>query len=149
MEADRKPTLMAVMTQREVARNMAAQPGDMSLLSVAVQLYSSPRIIAAVPPRAFRPAPKVTSAIVRLDVLPRPALALDSIDAFFTLARAGFSAPRKQIHNCLQRGLSITRTSAEAMLSAADIDPRRRPQTLSIPDWGRLYAAYRLRYPEP
>ena len=59
LEADRKPTLMAVMTQREVARNMAAQPGDMSLLSVAVQLYSAPRIIAAVPPRAFRPAPKV------------------------------------------------------------------------------------------
>ena len=149
LESDRKPTLMAVMTQREVARNMAAQPGDMSLLSVAVQLYSKPRIIASVPPRAFRPAPKVTSAIVRLDVLSRPALALDSIDAFFTLARAGFSAPRKQIHNCLQRGLSITRAAAEAMLADADIDPRRRPQTLSIPDWGRLYAAYRLRYPEP
>lgn len=140
---------MVVMTQREVARNMAAQPGDMSLLSLAVQLYSKPRIIATVPPRAFRPAPKVKSAIVRLDVLPRPALPIDSTDAFFTLARAAFSAPRKQIHNCLQRGLSLTRPDAEAILSHAAIDPRRRPQTLSIPDWGRLYAAYRLRYPEP
>ena len=149
LEAARKPALMALMVQREVARNMAAQPGDMSLLSVAVQLYSNPRIIASVPPRAFRPAPKVTSAIVRLDVLPRPALALDSIDAFFTLARAAFSAPRKQIHNCLQRGLAVPRSHAEAILSDAAIDPRRRPQTLSIPDWGRLYAAYRLRYPEP
>ena len=148
LEAEHKPTLMVVMVQREVARNMTAAPGEMSLLSVATQLYGKPRIIASVPPRAFRPAPKVTSAIVRIDVFPKPALPLDSIDAFFTLVRAGFSAPRKQIHNCLQQGLSIPRTESEAVLSAAGIDPRRRPQTLSLDDWGSLYAAWRLRYPE-
>ena len=148
LEAQHKPTLMVVMVQREVARNMTAAPGDMSLLSVATQLYGKPRIVSSVPPRAFRPAPKVTSAIVRIDVIPEPALPIDSIDAFFTLARAGFSAPRKQIHNCLQQGLSISRAEAEAMLSDALIDPRRRPQTLSLDDWGDLYAAWRLRYPE-
>ena len=148
LEAEHKPTLMVVMVQREVARNMTAAPGDMSLLSVATQLYGKPRIVASVPPRAFRPAPKVTSAIVRIDVFPKPAIALDSIDAFFTLTRAGFSAPRKQIHNCLQQGLSIPRSEAESILSAANIDPKRRPQTLSLEDWGSLYAAWRLRYPE-
>ena len=148
LEAERKPTLMVVMVQREVARNMTAAPGDMSLLSVATQLYGKPRIVASVPPRAFRPAPKVTSAIVRIDVYPQPALALDSINAFFTLVRAGFSAPRKQIHNCLQQGLAIPRIESEAVLSAAGIDPKRRPQTLSLDDWGSLYAAWRLRYPE-
>lgn len=148
LEAKHKPILMVVMVQREVARNMTAAPGAMSLLSVATQLYGKPRIVASVPPRAFRPAPKVTSAIVRIDVFPKPALPVESIDAFFTLARAGFSAPRKQIHNCLQQGLSISRAEAEAMLSDALIDPRRRPQTLSLDDWGSLYAAWRLRYPE-
>ncbi len=148
LEATHKPTLMVVMVQREVARNMTAAPGDMSLLSVATQLYGSPRIIAGVPSRAFRPAPKVTSAIVRIDVYPEPALPLDSIDAFFTLVRAGFSAPRKQVHNCLQQGLSLSRHDAESILAHAGIDPRRRPQTLSIEDWGSLYAAWRLRYPE-
>ena len=148
LEAQHKPTLMVVMVQREVARNMTASPGDMSLLSVATQLYGKPRIIASVPPRAFRPAPKVTSAIVRIDVFPGPAIPLDSIDAFFTLVRAGFSAPRKQIHNCLQQGLSIPRIESEALLSAAGVDPRRRPQTLSLDDWGSLYAAWRLRYPD-
>ena len=148
LEAAHKPTLMVVMVQREVARTMTASPGDMSLLSVATQLYGKPRIVASVPPRAFRPAPKVTSAIVRIDVLPEPALPLDSINTFFTLARAGFSAPRKQVHNCLQQGLSVTRDEAEAMLSDAGIDPKRRPQTLSLDDWGSLYAAWRLRYPE-
>ena len=148
LEARHKPTLMVVMVQREVARNMTAAPGEMSLLSVATQLYGKPRIVSSVPPRAFRPAPKVTSAIVRIDVFPEPALPLDSIDSFFTLVRAGFSAPRKQIHNCLQQGLAIPRTESEAVLSAAGIDPRRRPQTLSLDDWGSLYAAWRLRYPE-
>ena len=148
LEAEHKPSLMVVMVQREVARNMTAEPGDMSLLSVATQLYGKPRIVGSVPPRAFRPAPKVTSAVVRIDVFPQPALSLDSIDAFFTLVRAGFSAPRKQVHNCLQQGLSVSRAEAEAMLSDASIDPRRRPQTLSLDDWGDLYAAWRLRYPD-
>ncbi len=148
LEAEHKPALMVIMVQREVARNMTAKPGDMSILSVATQLYGKPRIVASVPSRAFRPAPKVTSAIVRIDVYPHPALALDSIDAFFTLVRAGFSAPRKQVHNCLQQGLSIPRDEAETMLAEAGIDPRRRPQTLSLDDWGNLYAAWRLRYPE-
>jgi 16S rRNA (adenine1518-N6/adenine1519-N6)-dimethyltransferase len=148
LEAAHKPALMVIMVQREVARNLTAKPGDMSILSVATQLYGKPRIVASVPPRAFRPAPKVTSAIVRIDVYPQPALALDSIDAFFTLVRAGFSAPRKQVHNCLQQGMSIPRDEAETMLSEAGIDPKRRPQTLSLADWGSLYAAWRLRYPE-
>ena len=148
LEAERKPTLMVVMVQREVARSMTAAPGGMSLLSVATQLYGKPRIVASVPPRAFRPAPKVTSAVVRIDVFSQPALSHDSIDDFFTLVRAGFSAPRKQIHNCLQKGLSIPRMDAEAMLSRAGIDASRRPQTLSVAEWGSLYAAWRLRYPD-
>ncbi|MDE2687248.1 MAG: 16S rRNA (adenine(1518)-N(6)/adenine(1519)-N(6))-dimethyltransferase RsmA [Chloroflexota bacterium] len=153
LEAKRQPTMMVVMVQREVARNMTAAPGGMTLLSVATQLYGKPRIVGSVPPRAFRPAPKVTSAIVRIDVYSRLALDLDSADAFFTLVRAGFSAPRKQIHNCLQNGLTqngltITRVDAEDVLQHANIDPKRRPQTLSLDEWGDLYAAWRLRYPE-
>lgn len=146
LEVAHKPTLMVVMVQREVARSMTAEPGDMSLLSVSTQLYSKPRIIASVPPRAFRPAPKVTSAIVQMEVLARPAIDLDSTEAFFRLVRAGFSAPRKQIHNCLQQGLGIPRLEVDAMLKQAEIDGRRRPQTISIAEWGRLYAAHRLRY---
>ena len=74
---------MVVLVQKEVAQNMTASPGKMGLLSVATQLYGSPRIVASVPPGAFRPAPKVTSALVRIDVYPEPALKLDSIDHFF------------------------------------------------------------------
>ena len=141
LEESHSPGLMVFMVQREVARSMAASPGGMTLLSVMVQLYGEARIVGYAPPRAFRPAPKVTSAIVRVRVLPRPALDLDSTDRFIDLVKAGFSAPRKQIRNCLRQGLGVSAECAEAMLARAGIDPTRRPQTLSIPEWGRLYAS--------
>ncbi len=142
LEAGRKPTIMVVMVQREVAQNMTAAPGDMGLLSVATQLYGSPRIVAYVSPGSFRPAPRVTSAIVRIDVYPKPALELDSVEAFFRLARAGFSAPRKQLRNCLSHGLSIPPETAQAMLIDAGIDPRRRAETLSLQEWSSLYKIF-------
>ena len=141
LEAEHKPELMVVMVQREVARKIAAAPGDMGLVSVAVQLYGRPRIVSYVPPRAFRPAPKVTSAILRIDLYPRPALDLDT-EKFFQLVRAGFSAPRKQLRNCLRDGLSLSAESADAILLGAGIDPTRRPQTVSIEEWGSLYSEW-------
>ncbi len=143
LETQHSPESMVFMVQREVARSMAAAPGGMTLLSVMVQLYGEARIVGYAPPRAFRPVPKVTSAIVKVRVLPQPALTLDSTDRFMDLVKAGFSAPRKQIRNCLRHGLSLSGEEADAILTRAGIDPKRRPQTLSIPDWGRLYAAYR------
>ena len=89
LEMDDGPRLMVVMVQREVARSMTAASGGMSLLSVATQLYGRPRVVAIVPPRAFRPAPKVTSAIVRIDVYDRPALRLNSERDFFRLVEGG------------------------------------------------------------
>ena len=139
LEAEHKPELMVVMVQREVARKIAAAPGDMGLVSVAVQLYGRPRIVSYVPPRAFRPAPKVTSAIVRIDVYPEPALDLDSEAHFFELVRAGFSAPRKQLRNCFRDGLSLDTGSVDMMLLRAGIDPKRRAQTVSIDEWGAVY----------
>ena len=137
-----KPELMVVMVQREVARNMVAVPGDMGILSVAVQLYGRPRMLFPVPPRAFRPMPKVTSAVVRIDVYEKPAVDFDSEDQFFRLVKAGFSAPRKQVHNCLKLGLDLAAEEVAEMLDKAGIDPMRRPGTLSMPEWGRLYSVF-------
>ena len=132
LEMDGGPSLMVVMVQREVARSMSAAPGGMSLLSVATQLYGRPRVVASVPPRAFRPAPNVTSAIVRIDVYERPALRLRSERDFFDLVRAGFSARRKQLRNALSQGLSLPPSQVEELLSRAGIDPKRRAETLDL-----------------
>jgi 16S rRNA (adenine1518-N6/adenine1519-N6)-dimethyltransferase len=143
LTAERKPTLLVFMVQREVARTMAAEPGDMGLLSVMVQLYGSVKVAFSVPPRAFRPAPKVTSAVVRIDVFDEPALKLHSEDGFFDLVIAGFSAPRKQIRNSLKNGLKVTGEVASDLLDAAYIDPKRRPETLSVDEWGQVYDQWR------
>ncbi len=143
LEAAHKPGLMVVMVQREVAQEMSARPGKMGLLSVATQLYGKPHIVCYVPPKAFRPAPKVTSAVVRIDVYDRPAVPIDSEEAFFRLVKAGFSAPRKQVHNCLRRGLDISPEATDSMLEQAGIDRTRRAQTLSMAEWDRLYGAFR------
>ncbi len=144
LEAPRPPDLMVVMVQREVAERMTAPPGRMSLLSVGVQLYGEPKVVCHVPPRAFRPPPKVTSTVVRIDVRPRPVLELRSGEEFFEVVRAGFSSPRKQLRNTLRQGLSLEEGGADEILSTACVDARRRPQTLDLAEWGRVYEAFRL-----
>ncbi len=142
LEATHKPTTLVVMVQREVGQEMTAPPGKMGILSVATQVYGSARIVTSVPPKAFRPSPNVTSAVVRIDTYSEPLVAFDSADTFFTLVRAGFSAPRKQIHNSLKNGLEIGSEQVMALLHSAGISPTRRAQTLSIDEWRDLYREY-------
>jgi 16S rRNA (adenine1518-N6/adenine1519-N6)-dimethyltransferase len=134
---------MIVMLQAEVAQSIAAPPGRMSLLSVGVQFYAQARVLFYVPPRAFHPPPKVRSAVIRLDVRPEPAVAVDDRQAFFHLVQAGFAAPRKQLRNALALGLGIDPASARGLLDTANIDPSRRAQTLRLDEWGCLYRAWR------
>jgi 16S rRNA (adenine1518-N6/adenine1519-N6)-dimethyltransferase len=139
LESDCRPSSAAVLVQMEVAREMCAEPPRMSLLSLAVQLYGAPRLVRQVRPGSFNPPPKVTSAVVAIDVFGRPAEGVDDPAAFFRVARAGFSAPRKQLRNSLANGLAIASVHAEALLTRASIDPRRRAETLSMAEWAALY----------
>ena len=138
LESDCRPTKAAVLVQLEVARQLCAKPGDMSLASLGVQLFGVPRIVRRVPPGAFNPPPKVTSAVIAIDVFDEPAAGVTDVRAFFRVARAGFSAPRKQLRNALANGLGIAPRDAEAMLGAAGVDSKRRAETLSVEEWARL-----------
>ncbi len=142
LEYHHKPTTLVVMVQKEVGLEMTASPGKMGILSVATQVYGRARIVTSVPPRAFRPSPNVTSAVVRIDTYAEPAVAFESAEGFFTLVRAGFSAPRKQIHNSLKNGLDVDPDEVMALLRNAGISPTRRAQTLSMDEWGDLYREY-------
>ena len=143
LESSPPPSLALFMVQREVAESMTATPGRMGLLSVATQFYAEAKIVCSVPPSAFRPPPKVRSAVVRLDVRQEPAVRVADRDEFFNVVRAGFSAPRKQLHNSLSHGLGIEAASAQEVLEQAGIDERRRPATLSLEEWAALYLAWR------
>jgi 16S rRNA (adenine1518-N6/adenine1519-N6)-dimethyltransferase len=143
LESAQPPARMIVMVQAEVGQSIAAPPGRMSLLSVSVQFYAQARVLFYVPPRSFRPPPKVRSAVIRLDVRPQPAVAVDDRQAFFQLVQAGFAAPRKQLRNALALGLGIDPPSARSLLDTANIDASRRAQTLTLDEWGQLYRAWR------
>ncbi|MSQ40279.1 MAG: ribosomal RNA small subunit methyltransferase A [Dehalococcoidia bacterium] len=143
LEASHKPQLLVVMLQREVVQQMVAPPGKRSLLSVAIQFYGQPRVVGLVPPRAFRPPPKVTSAIVSIRVLPQPAVEVDSVEGFFGVVRGGFSAPRKQLRNALHYGLGLSPLQSEALLLKAGVTPTRRAETLTLEEWAGLYRASR------
>jgi len=141
LEASAKPELMLVMVQKEVAETIVAKPGEMSLLSVSVQFYGEPRIIGYVPAECFYPAPKVDSAIVRIDPYPQPPIADEG--GFFDLVRAGFTAPRKQILNSLAQGLGVAKAEVLSLLETAGIVSQRRAETLTLEEWARLWQVFK------
>jgi len=139
LESANPPRLIVVMVQYEVAQRIVAEPGDLSLLGVSIQFYGKPKIITHVPARAFYPAPKVDSAILRIDMKDEIPLTREQRDSFFRLVQAGFSERRKQLHNSLTHRLHRKDMEVRATLQAANIDPSRRAETLSIEDWLRLW----------
>ena len=142
LEATAKPKRIVAMVQAEVAESIVAKPGSMSLLAVSVQLYGEPRILFRVAPSAFYPPPKVRSAVVRIEVSPRLRADVRDAEAFFRVARAGFSTKRKQLRNALANGLGIEGTAASRLLERAQIDPTLRAQALSLDQWAALAKAW-------
>ena len=136
LEAGHKPSLMVVMVQEEVARNIVAEPGRRSMLSLAVQVYGKPSMVCRVLPTSFYPRPKVSSAVVAIEVYAKPLV--QKVDAFFRVARAGFTAPRKQLHNSLALGLDMSVDQVKRALEGVGIDGRRRAGTLTIEEWDNI-----------
>jgi 16S rRNA (adenine1518-N6/adenine1519-N6)-dimethyltransferase len=137
LEAAPPPTRAVVLVQWEVAQRICAQPGDLSLLAVSVQYYARPQLVERVPASAFRPAPQVDSAILRLDVQPQPSVEIPP-EIFFPVVRAGFGQKRKQLLNSLTAGLGRPKSEIIGALACAAIDPTRRAETLDLPEWAAL-----------
>ena len=139
MQAELRPSLMVIMMQEEVARDVTAKQGAMGFLAVSLRLFSIPRMICRVPADSFYPVPRVDSAVVRFDILPRPAVDVGDVEGFLELLHAGFKAPRKQLHNSLAIGLELEPAEADEILKRAGIDSHRRPGTLTLDEWAALY----------
>lgn len=138
LENEPKPRRVVLTVQKEVAQRICAQPGDLSLLALSVQIYGKPRSVAHIPAEAFFPAPKVDSAVLCMDIYASPLIKEELREPFFKLIKAGFSQKRKTLRNSLSSGLHISPTDAADLLTRADIDPQRRAETLSIEEWERL-----------
>ncbi len=136
IDAHRRADLFAdatLMLQKEVVDRIVAGPGtkDYGLLSIFIALVARASRILTLPPGAFRPAPKVTSAVVRLDFLPadvRPPVPAP----FEGMVRALFTARRKTVANGLKAPAQQARVNVADALAAAGIAPAARPETLSV-----------------
>jgi 16S rRNA (adenine1518-N6/adenine1519-N6)-dimethyltransferase len=137
-EAQPPPRSLTIMLQREVAERIAAEPPEMSILSVAVQFYGAPRILFRVGGGAFIPAPNVESAVVHIETHDPP-LPREDRKGFFRVVTAGFAQRRKQLVNSLSTGLMLHREVIIAALDAAGVASTLRPERLTVAEWVRVY----------
>ena len=143
----RRPPLVVVLVQEEVARRIVATaaneraPRERGYLSVFVESFAEARIVRRVPPRAFRPPPRVSSAVVALRTRERPAFAPLDERAFLRFVSDVFRHRRKQLRSALGHEAGIDRERAERALQETGIDPRRRAEELSVAQWVALATA--------
>ena len=97
LDSQNKPRRIVLTIQKEVAERICAEPGDLSLLALSVQIHGKPQITAHIPAQAFFPAPKVDSAVLRVDIFPAPRIDPKHMDNFFKLLKAGFGQKRKTL----------------------------------------------------
>ena len=142
LEAKMKPARVVLTVQKEVAERICAEPGEMNLLALGVQVYGKPEVRLGIPAAAFYPVPEVDSAVLRIELFSEPAVPHSRMGEFFVLAKAGFSQKRKTLRNSLSGGMKLPASRVEGLLEKAGIDPQRRAETLSIPEWARLTNIY-------
>jgi len=149
---DRIP-LMVLMFQKEVGERFAARPGSRNsgVLSVAAQNFYEVKVQQLLKPGAFRPSPKVDSAVLEFHRLPSPVVAFageEEFQRFLSLVRAAFAHRRKTLENSLAMeigkiswagGQALSKAVLKERLGALGIDGGRRAETLTIEEFGRLY----------
>jgi 16S rRNA (adenine1518-N6/adenine1519-N6)-dimethyltransferase len=135
---------LILMLQKEVAQRIVAKPGtkDYGVLSVLLQLYTTPTIEMVLPPECFSPRPRVDSALVRLILHEQPREDVRDEEAFRRVVRACFGHRRKRLKNALRSILpeGSGTHEIEGMMISLGIDPGRRAETLNLQEFARLTA---------
>ena len=143
MTVENKPSIAVLLVQKEVAERIAAEAGNMSVLSVSVQIFAEAELDIEVPRQFFTPPPKVDSQVVVLRTRDNPLITSEDQRDFFRIVKAGFSAKRKKLRSSLSGGLGIDKSVAEELLKNAGISPDARAEDLAIEDWKKLLKEWR------
>jgi 16S rRNA (adenine1518-N6/adenine1519-N6)-dimethyltransferase len=138
LEQPEPPRRLSLVVQREVAERWTTS-GDWSLATLAVSALAEPELRFIIPAGAFWPRPQVDSALVTLEVRDQPAIDVADLSLFFRFAERLFQFRRKQLGASLVR---LGHAGAAERLAALDIEPARRPQTLSLSEWARIYREF-------
>ena len=136
-------TSLTVMVQKEAADRLAAVPGTRasSAISCAVNYYAASKLMFTAAPGSFYPAPKVTSAVVRMDIRPTPAVQVEDEAGYFALVRAAFGQRRKTAANSIASGLGMSKDTVTAAIEAVGMDARIRPEALTLEDFAKIQRA--------
>ncbi len=138
LEIKNLPQDIFLIIQKEVGERICSKPGDMSILSVAVQYYASPKVLLKIPRGCFVPSPKVDSVLIR--IAPK---GIAKNEEFFKVVKAGFSHPRKQLISNLNKELQVDREVIKKWLEDNNLKPGERAEVLSIPQWESLTVLYK------
>ena len=133
---------ITIMVQKEVADRMKAEPGtkDYGALSLAVQYYAEPYLVANVPPNCFIPRPNVGSAVIRLTRHEQPPVQVADEKLMFRLIRAAFNQRRKALANSLNNSpeLFFPKEQIQEAIAALDVSPSVRGEALSLEQFAQL-----------
>ena len=132
-------TAITVMVQKEAAQRICAPVGsrESGAVTVSVNYYAEPSLQFHVSAGSFMPAPKVDSAVIRLDVRKEPPVITDE-EKFFRVVKAAFSQRRKVISNSLSSGLKMSKDEINEVLAAANVPSNARAEKLSLDDFAAI-----------
>ena len=135
---------VTVMVQKEAGERLCAEPGtrECGAVSAAVWYYSVPRMLFTVKPGAFRPRPKVTSCVIRLEIREKPAAETDA-DLLFRVVRAAFGQRRKTAVNALSSLLGISKQTAADAVAETGLAPEVRAEQITLDAFAALAEALR------
>lgn len=131
---------LTVMVQKEAADRLCAQMGTRACgaVTAAVRYFSEPRLLFKVSAGSFMPAPKVDSAVIRMDVYKKPKLAVNDEKLYFRVVRGAFSQRRKTVLNSVSSALEIDKATLTQAFSEAGVNPALRPEAMSLENFAAL-----------
>lgn len=133
----KRPELIVILIQKEVAEKICAKPPHLNLLAILVQTFGKPKIIQTVAAGDFFPPPKVTSVILKIEIFKKPAVNCN-LEQFFKIVRAGFGQKRKTLLNSLSHNLKLPSETIKQALQNCHIDPSLRAETLTLSEWEKI-----------
>jgi 16S rRNA (adenine1518-N6/adenine1519-N6)-dimethyltransferase len=138
-----RPSVAIYLVQREVAERLVAPAGDgdYGALTVNVGAVADAELLFTVPAGAFRPPPKVESAVVRVTPKASPLVPAEQEEGFRSFVQSVFSMRRKQMQRILRSLWNLEPAQADERLSGLGIDPTARPETLSVGQFARMFAS--------
>ncbi|MDO8585208.1 MAG: 16S rRNA (adenine(1518)-N(6)/adenine(1519)-N(6))-dimethyltransferase RsmA [bacterium] len=142
-ELEVKPSRTVLMIQKEVAERLTAKPGKMNLLAAATQIWADISIIAALKPEDFSPAPKVDSAVIRIETKKHKSIKASELATYYAFIHAAFKQPRKTLLNNLSEAAGRSKADMLPPLQQLGFTEKTRAQELSVDDLIKLATALR------